>query len=503
MTTESADIFIIGGGINGAGIARDASGRGLKVILVEQGDLAGATSSASSKLIHGGLRYLEQYDFKLVRDSLLEREALWKIAPHLIKPLRFVLPHHRGLRAWWFLRLGLFLYDHIGGRKLLPVTKSLDLARHRVGKPLKEIYAKAFEYSDCAVDDARLVILNALDASQRGATILTRHRFLGAKRQDGWWIIEVENQSGQTTHYKAKALVNAAGPWVDRVLKDCHPRREPKSHIRLVKGSHIIVPKLYDHGRAYTFQSGDGRIVFSIPYEGKFTLIGTTDVPFECAPSSAAASPEEIKYLCKLASEYFKSPIQPKDVVSTYSGVRALYDDGKENSSKTTRKYILELDAADGALPLVSVFGGKLTSYRHLGEDVLEKLSPFVKTSRDKWTKSVPLPGGDMDGRENPESAIERLINNIGNFVPWLDPAIVARLAHAYGTRAFDLLDGAQIPSDLGQYFGAGLYETEVTFLMRTEWAQSCDDILWRRSKLGLHMNAKEKADLEKYMRKE
>lgn len=502
MTTETADVFIIGGGINGAGIARDASGRGQKVILVEQGDLASATSSASSKLIHGGLRYLEQYDFKLVRDSLLEREALWKIAPHLIKPLRFILPHHSGLRPWWLLRLGLFLYDHIGGRKLLPVTKSLDLATHKVGGPLKEMYSKAFEYSDCAVDDARLVILNALDATQRGATILTRHRFLGAKRQDGWWIIDVENQSGQTIHYKAKSLVNAAGPWVDRVLKDCHPRREAKSHIRLVKGSHIIVPKLYDHDKAYTFQSSDGRIIFSIPYEGKFTLIGTTDVPFESAPSRAAASRQEIEYLCTLASEYFKSPIHSKDVISTYSGVRALYDDGKENSSKTTRKYILELDAAAGALPLVSVFGGKLTSYRHLSEDVLEKLSPFLKLSQGKWTKSAPLPGGDMDGRENPESAIEQLMNTIGNFAPWLDPAIVVRLAQAYGTRAFDLLDGVHTTSDLGQYFGAGLYEAEVTFLMRTEWAQSCDDILWRRSKLGLHMNEEEKAILEKYMQK-
>lgn len=502
MTTKIADIFIIGGGINGAGIARDASGRGLKVILVEQGDLASATSSASSKLIHGGLRYLEQYDFKLVRDSLLEREVLWKIAPHLIKPLRFVLPHHRGLRPRWLLRLGLFLYDHIGGRKLLPATKSLNLATHRMGKPLKETYTKAFEYSDCAVDDARLVILNALDAAQRGATILTRHRFTGAKRQNGWWFIDVKNPSGQTTHYKAKALVNAAGPWVDKVLKDCHPRREPKSHIRLVKGSHIIVPKLYDHDQAYTFQSADGRIIFSIPYEGKFTLIGTTDVPFESAPNSAAASEEEIEYLCTLASEYFKSQIQPKSVVSTYSGVRALYDDGIENSSKTTREYILELDATDDALPLVSIFGGKLTSYRHLGEDVMEKLRPFLETSRKTWTKSAPLPGGDMDGRKNPARAIERLINTIGSFAPWLDPDIVARLAHAYGTRAFDLLDGAQRPSDLGQYFGAGLYETEVAFLIRHEWAQSCEDILWRRSKLGLHMNEKERADLEKYMQK-
>ena len=501
MTTETADIFIIGGGINGAGIARDASGRGQKVILVEQGDIASGTSSVSSKLIHGGLRYLEQYDFKLVRDSLLEREALWKIAPHLIKPLRFVLPHHSGLRPMWFLRLGLFLYDHIGGRKLLPVTKSLNLGTHSTGKPLKDIYTKAFEYSDCAVDDARLVILNALDAKQHGATILTRHRFVGAKREDGCWRIDVESQSGEITHYKAKALVNAAGPWVDKVLKDCHPHREPKSHIALVKGSHIIVPKLYEHNKAYTFQSGDGRIIFSIPYEEKFTLIGTTDVPFESAPSSAAASQEEINYLCALASEYFKSPVRAKDVISTYSGVRALYDDGKENSSKTTRKYILELDADDN-LPLLSVFGGKITSYRHLGEDALEKLSPFLKLSGNKWTKSTPLPGGDMDGRERPESAIHQLINNISNFAPWLDPAIVVRYAHAYGTRAFDLLDGVQDELGLGQYFGVGLYEVEIQFLIQNEWAQSSDDILWRRSKLGLHMNEKEKDILEKYMQK-
>lgn len=502
MTTEIADIFIIGGGINGAGIARDAAGRGQKVLLVEQDDLASATSSASSKLIHGGLRYLEQYDFGLVRESLKERETLWKIAPHLIKARRFILPHHSGLRPAWFLRLGLFLYDHIGGRKLLPATKTLKFAKESAGNPLKVSFKKGFEYSDCCVDDARLVVLNALSAAEAGATILPRHRFISAKRKNGCWHIDVKNKDGEIIQFCSKVLINAAGPWVDRVIKDCYLAHKPKSSIRLVKGSHIIVPKLYDHDKAYTFQNADGRIIFSIPYEEKFTLIGTTDVAFEDAPNSAEASGDEIAYLCAAASEYFKAPISPTDVIWTYSGVRPLYDDGEENASETTRDYVLELDVASGALPLLSIFGGKLTTYRHLAEDVLDKLAPYMKTTRGPWTDTEPLPGGDLPGRENPEVAFNNLILDLAKVVPWLDAGVSARLARSYGTRAFDLLGNAQATPDLGHYFGAGLYEKEVKYLISEEWAQSADDILWRRSKLGLHMNDAEKCAVADYMQR-
>lgn len=502
MTTEIADIFIIGGGINGVGIARDAAGRGQTVVLVEQDDLASATSSSSSKLIHGGLRYLEYYDFGLVRESLKERETLWKIAPHLIKARRFILPHHSGLRPAWFLRLGLFLYDHIGGRKLLPGTKTLKFANDSAANPLKAKFIKGFEYSDCCVDDARLVVLNALSAHQSGATILPRHRFISAKRKNGCWHIDVETDAGQVMQFEAKVLINAAGPWVDAVVKDCHPTQDPKSSVRLVKGSHIIVPKLYDYDKAYTFQNADGRIIFSIPYQEKYTLIGTTDVAFDAAPNSAEASGDEIVYLCAAASEYFKEPINPTDVIWTYSGVRSLYDDGKEDASAITRKYVFELDIADGILPLISIFGGKLTTYRELAEDVLEKLAPYMQMSRGNWTDTEPLPGGDLPSRENPEIAFGNLISDLTKAFPWLDGVVRKRLARAYGTRAFDLLGNAQAISDLGQHFGAGLYEKEVKFLIRQEWAQEAEDILWRRSKLGLHMTDVEKQAVANYMQR-
>ena len=360
---------------------------------------------------------------------------------------------------------------------------------------------KGFEYSDCCVDDARLVILNALSAKESGATILPRHRFLNAERNKGFWLIDAENEAGELVQFKTKVLINAAGPWVDTVINDCALHTIAKSGVRLVKGSHIIVPKLYKHDKAYTFQNADGRIIFSIPYEEKFTLIGTTDVAFEGEPKSAHASPDEIEYLCGAASEYFEDPIKPTDVIWTYSGVRSLYDDGEENTSVITRDYVLELDVIDGALPLLSIFGGKLTTYRLLATDVLEKLAPYIKTSRGKWTDREPLPGGNLHDRKNPETAIAQLISDLSKKKPWLETALVNRLAHAYGTRVFDLLDGAQSPSDLGQYFGAGLYEQEIKFLIKEEWAQNADDVLWRRSKLGLHMTEEERAAVADFIK--
>ena len=491
--SPKVDIFIIGGGINGAGIARDAAGRGQTVMLVEQADLGSATSSASSKLIHGGLRYLEHYEFRLVRESLQERERLWKIAPHLIKPLRFVLPHHKGLRPAFVLRAGLFLYDHIGGRKLLPATKRLDLRTHDAGSPLQPIFKQGFEYSDCWVDDARLVMLNALGAAELGATVLTRHKFLAAERQGGSWHIETKAAHGEVVRTEAKALVNAAGPWVEKTLNACTTDRKTASSVRLVKGSHILVPRLYGHDLAYTFQNADGRIVFSIPYEGRFTLIGTTDTPFDADPGSARADADEIRYLCDAASEYFREPIHPTDVVWSYSGVRPLYDDGSKNASAATRDYVLELDAADGAPPLLTVFGGKITTYRRLAEEALEKLGPYLELARGKWTENAALPGGDLPGRDDPAAALRELISELDKAAPWLGAATLDRIARSYGTRAFRLLGDARSVADMGQNFGAGLYEKEIDFLRREEWAQSAEDILRRRSKLGLHMSAEER----------
>ena len=498
--SKTADIFIIGGGINGTGIARDAAGRGQKVILVEQGDLASATSSSSSKLIHGGLRYLEYYDFMLVRHSLRERETLWKIAPHIIGPLRFVLPHHRGLRPAFLLRIGLFLYDFIGGRTLLPATKSLNLKKHAAGQMLQPIFKKGFEYSDCRVDDARLVILNALSAAEQGATILPHHRFIRAARKDGWWLIDVKDQAGIKIQFKAKALVNAAGPWVDEIQERCPIPIEPDSSVHLVKGSHIIVPKLYDHDKAYTFQHGDGRVIFAIPYEQDFTLIGTTDVAYDGAIDAVRASEEEVQYLCSAVSEYFKNPVQATDVIWSFAGVRPLYDDGSKNASAATRDYLLELDAPDNTLPLLSIFGGKITTYRHLAEAALKILAPYVDLSRSNWTDGEPLPGGDLPDRQYPEEAFKRFNAKLEQDFPWLDNAIISRLAHAYGTRTYDLLGDASCLSDLGQHFGTGLYEKEVQYLMQQEWARTAEDILWRRSKLGLCMNEKEKQSLVNYM---
>lgn len=497
---DKVDLFIVGGGVNGVGVARDAAGRGLSVLLVEQGDLAGATSSSSSKLIHGGLRYLENYEFRLVRESLLERERLWKVAPHLITPLRFVLPHHKGLRPAFILRLGLFLYDNIGGRKLLPPTKRLNLHRAAAGEPLSDELTTGFEYSDCWVDDARLVVANALGAKELGAEILTRHTFIGAERCGDGWRVSVKTDTGALETVEAKILVNAGGPWVDKTLNSCNVGQKNKGSVRLVKGSHIVVPKLYDHDRAYTFQNTDGRVIFSIPYEGEYTLIGTTDTPFEGDPYTAAADEQEIEYLCAATSEYFETTIVPEKVVWHYSGVRPLYDDGAESASKATRDYVLELDAPDGAAPLLSIYGGKVTTYRRLAEEVLEKLEPYTTCEHGPWTDGAPLPGGDLPGRERPEQALTGFIDATKEEYPWLPPAVAKRYACAYGTRVKDVINGAMSLADMGKDFGAGLYEREVEYLKKAEWACTAEDILWRRTKLGLHMTDAERSVFTTWM---
>ena len=491
------DLAIIGGGVNGCGIARDAAGRGNSVFLCEMNDLASGTSSWSTKLVHGGLRYLEYYEFRLVREALIEREILWQIAPHIIRPLRFVLPHHAGLRPTWLLRLGLFLYDHIGGRHLLPPTRSVDLRKDEVGKPLvANRYTKGFEYSDCFVDDARLVILTARDAADRGAEIRTGSRAVEIRQENKIWQVTVENVSTrERSTIQARVLVNAGGPWVEQVLAS-GAGVNARAKVRLVQGSHVVVRKLYDHDRAYMFQNTDGRIVFVIPYQDDFTLIGTTDRDYEGDPAKVKASTEEIKYLCDSVSEYLAKPVVPEDVVWTYAGVRPLYDDGASEAKAATREYVLELDTP-GDTPLLSIYGGKITTHRRLAEEVLEKLAPYLhgKKAGEGWTAQAPLPGGDMD-----VSAIPALTQELLRTYLFLTPAHANRLAHAYGTRATKLLGNARSIEDLGQSFGATLTETEVRYLMSVEWALTAEDVVWRRSKLGLRMTAAEIAALDEWI---
>ena len=480
------DLVVIGGGINGCGIARDAAGRGLKVLLVERGDLAGGTSSASTKLVHGGLRYLEHYEFRLVAEALAEREVLWAMAPHIIWPLRFVLPHHAGLRPQWMIRLGLFLYDHLGGRKLLPASRGLDLTHDPAGASLKAQFTRGFEYSDCWVDDARLVVLNAVDAARRGAEVRVGTEVTSARREAHHWNIELRDvSSGRHREERARMIVNAAGPWVEDVLA-ARLGRNARAHVRLVKGSHIVVPRLVEHDRAFIFQNADGRIVFAIPYENDFTLIGTTDVEFKGDPSTVKISAEEVSYLCEAVSTYFAKAVTPEQVVRTYSGVRPLYDDG-EDAQSVTRDFVLELDGSADEAPLLSVFGGKITTYRRLAEAALQKLAPWIVDARPAWTRGASLPGGDfaVDGWE-------ALVASLRVEHDYLSPAHAARLVRAYGTLWRDLLDGCSALPDLGRHFGADLYEREVAWLVDREWARATDDILWRRSKLGLRLNAAE-----------
>jgi glycerol-3-phosphate dehydrogenase len=496
MENPVYDLVIIGGGINGAGIARDAAGRGLSVLLCEQNDLANGTSSASTKLIHGGLRYLEYFEFRLVREALKEREVLLKAAPHIIWPLRFILPHHKGLRPAWLIRLGLFLYDNLGGRELLSGTSSVNLLTDEAGKVLQKRFSKGFEYSDCWVMDGRLVVLNAMDAAAKGAEIRVRTRCTSAVRKDNVWQIDLLNTNTIQQHQvKAKVVVNATGPWLDDFLSHTEHKSSSES-IRMVKGSHIIVPKLFNHKRAYIFQNDDGRIVFAIPYENEFTLIGTTDLDFTGDPGKAKINQEEIEYLCKAASEYFTQQITPKDVASSYSGIRPLFDDGASDAKAATRDYVLKLDADGGNPPLLSIYGGKITTYRKLAEAVLKKLSPFLPKMGPDWTEPACLPGGNF----HPEHFMEK-VNQLVTICPILTIRHATRLIRTYGTEAFTIVKHVAILSDLGRCFGADLYEVEVQYLMAVEWAQCAEDILWRRTNMGLFLSTEEAEELEKWMK--
>ncbi len=495
------DVAIIGGGINGCGVARDASGRGLSVYLCEQADLASGTSSAATKLIHGGLRYLEYFEFRLVRESLIEREVLWAMAPHLIRPLRFVLPHQKGLRPAWMLRLGLFVYDHLGGRKLLPSTRTLDLRSDPAGKPLKAgEYSRAFEYSDCWVDDARMVVLNARDAVDRGAVIQTRTRAVSAQRhRDHWRVTTLDTRTGREDTITARLLINAAGPWVGEVMA-LTLKQTKSSGVRLVQGSHIIVPKLYAHDRCYIFQNADKRITFVIPYEQDFTLIGTTDLDYVGDPAAVRATTEEIDYLCSMASAYFAQPIAPADVVWSYSGVRPLFDDGATDAQAATRDYVLELDDQAGA-PLLTIFGGKLTTYRRLAQHALEKFAhhlPATVHAKREWATHEHLPGGDF-----PVEGFEALCASIGKSHPWLDSRQLHRMVRAYGTNTSLILGNATSEAALGRDFGAGLSQAEVGYLMDNEWAETVEDVIWRRSKLGLRLSSAQVAALAEFIEAE
>ena len=493
------DLAVIGGGVNGCGIARDAAGRGYRVFLCEQDDLASGTSSAATKLIHGGLRYLEQREFRLVREALQEREVLWGIAPHIVWPLRFVLPYAAGLRPAWMLRLGLFLYDHLGGRERLPGTRTLDLTRDVAGRPLKPgLYRKGFEYSDCWVEDARLVALNARDAADRGATVVTRTRAVTAERGPDGWTLRLRDQDTRAeTAVSARLVVNAAGPWVGQVLNGALGRNTA-ARVRLVQGSHIVVRRLYDHDRSYIFQNPDGRIFFAIPYETDFTLIGTTDRDYEGDPADVRATPEEIAYICGSASEYFARPVAEADVVWSYSGVRPLYDKGDGAAQAATRDYVLELEAEDGRAPLLSVFGGKLTTYRRLAEHALDLMIPHLPACAGLaagWTGRVPLPGGDF-----PVDGFEALVDEIRSRWSFLPDALARRLARHYGTESRRILGEAKSMGGLGRQFGATLTEAEVDHLMAREWARTAADVAWRRTKLGLRLTASEFAALERVM---
>jgi glycerol-3-phosphate dehydrogenase len=489
------DILVIGGGINGCGIARDAAGRGLKVMLVEQGDLAQGTSSASTKLIHGGLRYLEQFEFRLVREALQERERLLNSAPHIIWPLRFVLPHDRGVRPAWLVRLGLFLYDHLAARERLPGCETLHLKQHPYGEALQPRFQTGFAYSDCAVDDSRLVVLCAIDAKERGADIALRARFVSARRGADLWTVVLEDvNSGKTRELRARTLVNAAGPWVAEVLGSRLGVNSSKK-VRLIKGSHLVTRRLYQGEHAYILQNPDKRIVFTIPYENDFTLIGTTDVPYHQEPHEIRISEEETRYLRESVSLHLRTPVAPEDIVWTYAGVRPLFDDGSITASVVTRDYVFDLDAPHGAPPALSVFGGKITTFRRLAEHAMDALSSFFPGLKPAWTENATLPGGDM-----PKADFDAFLADLMARKPFLDASTARRLAKAYGTRVDAFLGEARRPTDLGRDFGAGLSEAEIDYLMEAEWARSVEDILWRRSKLGLHLPQAAVADIGRYL---
>lgn len=488
---EMFDVAVIGGGVNGCGIARDAAGRGARVLLLEAKDLASGTSSASSKLIHGGLRYLEHYEFALVRESLTEREVLWAIAPHIIWPMRFVLPHVKGLRPRWLLRLGLFLYDHLGARKRLPATESVKLARHPAGAQLKPEFVHAFVYSDCWVDDARLVVLNARDAAQHGAEVLTRCPVTRLIREDDHWLIEAGGRS-----FQAKAIVNAAGPAVLNVISNSPDKAEYA--MRLVRGSHIVVRKIFDHPYPYFFQLPDGRIFFAIPYEHDFTLIGTTDADHHAGLDRVEASAEEIAYLCEGASHFFRTPVRPEDVVWAFAGVRPLVDDGSGKPEAATRGYRLDLSEAGDGAPILNIFGGKITTYRHLAEEAVDLLATRLSFPKNqRWTATKSLPGGNFK-----IDAIAAEQERFRQAYPFLESDWADRLFKSYGLDCYAIFGDAQSLADCGQHFGHGLTEREVDYLVRNEWARTAEDILWRRGKLGLRMNQQEQLQIENHLRK-
>jgi glycerol-3-phosphate dehydrogenase len=492
----NVDLLIIGGGVNGAGIARDAAGRGLVVMLCEQGDLAGATSSASSKLIHGGLRYLEYYRFGFVREALREREVLLGVAPHIVWPARFILPIDKGLRSAFVIEAGLLLYDWLARRNRLGRSRRLDLSTAKEGALLKDHLTTGFAYSDCRVDDARLVVLNAVDARERGACIRTRTRCVSAKREGGMWRATLlDMREAAATIVTASALVNAAGPWAAEVFKIVSGHEAGKK-LCLVKGSHIVVPRIYEGDQSYVLQNEDRRVIFVMPYETDYSLIGTTEIPFAGDPLKARISEDEIVYLCAAVSRYFRTPLSPSDVAGSFSGVRPLYDDGAATASAATREYVLDLDAPEGSAPLLSVFGGKITTYRRLAEDAIERLAPHLQPPRDRpWTATAPLPGGDME-----DGDFERFLRTFRAKYPWLGAATAIRIAQAYGTRAELILGNAKTVRGLGVDFGAGLFQAEIDYLIGQEFALTAEDILWRRSKLGLHLSLVECACVSAYV---
>lgn len=487
------DLLIVGGGINGTGIARDAAGRGLRVLLVEQDDLASHTSSASTKLIHGGLRYLEYYEFSLVRKALQEREVLLRAAPHIMWPLRFVMPHMPNLRPAWLIRAGLFLYDHLARREILPGSRGIDLRRHPAGAPLRRDLTRGFVYSDGWVQDARLVVLNAQDAAERGATILTRTRLIGAERGDTLWTAQLETPEGTHQTVRARAIVNAAGPWVGHLLGDVL-HQQATHRVRMVKGSHIVTRRLFDHDHAYIFKNPDKRIIFAIPYEGEFTLIGTTDIEYHGDPAKVAIEDEEIAYLCKSASEYFTKAIAPADVVWTYAGVRPLMEEEVSNPSAVTRDYKLELDAPVSRAPLLSVFGGKITTYRRLAEEAMSHLRGPLGFTHGDWTAAAPLPGGDM---AQPDAGA--FAASLQAQLPWLPRTLAQRYARTYGTRTHVLVGEANSLDGLGECVCGDLYDAELRYLVQYEWACTAQDVLWRRTKLGLHVGPQGEAPVREW----
>nr|WP_245910828.1 glycerol-3-phosphate dehydrogenase [Pelagimonas varians] len=512
---NTVDLFVIGGGINGCGIARDAVGRGLSVELAEMNDLASATSSASTKLFHGGLRYLEYWEVRLVREALVERETLLRAMPHISWPMRFVLPYHKDMRfesdtptskllnvvmPWmkgrrpaWLIRLGLFMYDNLGGRKILKGTTSVDLTGRPEGVPLQDRFEKAYEYSDCWVEDSRLVVLNARDAEARGARINTRTKVVSAQQINGLWEIILETRDGERRSVSARMIVNAGGPWVEDIIRNAM-RINSTEGVRLVRGSHIVTRKLYDHDKCYFFQGEDGRIIFTIPYETDFTLIGTTDADHTDVSAKPVCTPEEQDYLLGFVSKYLKQDVTKDDVVWTYSGVRPLYSDGASSATAATRDYVLNVDQSAGA-PVLNVFGGKITTYRKLAESALEKITPVLTGVGKPWTAGVALPGGDF-----PVDGVAALKQRLIAQYPFLTARWSDRLIKAYGTDAFDLMGDAMTEADLGQKFGSNLTQREVVWLMNHEFACTAEDIVWRRSKLGLRMTPQEIDVLQEWM---